>query len=159
MDARMVHHFPASLLSLRETPGGERPPAPLGFEASRRSRLAVRVRKSLHERVTHNHARSRYPMESSRARACGNVLPDCRRGRDFHHLCCCVHLLHWQEPHGAAAAKCPSCSDFLHCLSALQQPHHSLCGETTEGRETTLLRHVVASDVHSRVGLPGGYSA
>lgn len=65
-------------------------------------------------------------MEPSRARAGGNVVPDCRRIRDFRHLCCRLYFLHRQEPERAAAATGAACSGLPYRLLAFEQPDHHL---------------------------------
>src|ERR1700684_759093 len=98
-------------------------------------------------------------MESSRGRRGGSAMPECRRRCHFHHLCCGVHLLYWQERYGTTAAKCPPCSHLLHHLSSFKQSHDSLRIAVAEERKGAFLRPLVASDNCSWSGLPDGHGA
>src|SRR5450631_3118726 len=138
----MVHKFAAATLQLRNHTRGPEPPSPLGPQASGRSRLAVRVS---YERTVYHYPKRRYPMEPPQEGARGNVRPDCRRGRDFYHLCCRLHFLHRQERHGSTAARCPPRSNLPDDLLAFKQSDDSLGIAVAESRESALFRALLAS--------------
>ena len=75
-------------------PDRPKPPPAVGPEASGRSRLEVRVAD---EHIICELSRRQSRVAASFARTRGNVLPDRRRGRDFHDLRRGLSLLYRQE--------------------------------------------------------------
>ena len=122
VDARVVDDLAAARVQLRDAPGGEEPPPAVGPEASRRSRLEVRVaRRATVKLVTASPRRRRRGELPSRGQG-RHVRPHRRRVGDLHHLRRRVRLLHRQEPSAARRPQILRRRRSSSRLPALEQP-------------------------------------